>query len=417
MKIIVAHPSKQHSFQTATALKQGGMLFKYVTSVYDKKGTITYLLKNFLSKKNRKKASTRKAKSLDDDDVVVKMELSALFLLLLRRTPFVKRFYNNVFVWRRKRFGRYIAKYAMENHVDAVIMYDSTAVECFSILKERAPRIRRILDVSIVNRAFMKRNFEKDIESTHDYGLKKEEKLLWDECMVKDYVQEVQLSDYCLAPSKVVKESLIFVGFNENNILTVPYGVDASKFNYVQKGEVKRPLRLIFVGQVNYRKGIHHLLKVVSLFNTVDVELKLAGTFNPTSPIYRDFKDNSNIHFLGFVTRDVLSSCYQECDVFILPTLGEGYGMVVLEALSCGVPCIVSDLAGGNDAIQDGYNGFVFKAGDDIDLKEKIQWFIDNPDMLPEMSRNARQSVKHLTWDDYYKRLQSAMRNIINNNK
>lgn len=415
MKIIVAHPSKQHSFQTATALKQGGMLFKYVTSVYDKKGTITYLLKNFLNKKNRKKASTRKTNGLDDDDVMVKMELSALFLLLLRRIPYFRRFYNDVFVWRRKRFGRYIAKYAMENSVDAVIMYDSTAMECFSILKAKAPKIKRILDVSMPNRAFMRHNFEKDMEETHECSLKNEQSLLWNDEMMKDYLQEVLISGTCLVPSTVVKESLIYVGFQTDNIYTVPYGVDISKFNFIQKSKLSRPLRLIYVGQILYLKGIHHLLKVVSKFKENEVQLNMAGAYNPNQDIYQKYKGFNNIHFLGFITRDILATLYQKNDVFVFPSLGDGYGMVVLEALSCGVPCIVSDLSGGKDAIVDSYNGFVFKAGDDMALKDRIQWFIDNPDKLPEMSQNARLSVKNLTWNDYYKHIQGAMREIINN--
>lgn len=78
MKIIVAHPSKQHSFYTATAVKKENALFCYITSIYDKNGTITHFVKNLLSKKNKNKASTRKNPFLDDSDVRVKYEISAL---------------------------------------------------------------------------------------------------------------------------------------------------------------------------------------------------------------------------------------------------------------------------------------------------------------------------------------------------
>lgn len=415
MKIIVAHPSKQHSFRTAVALKTNGCLFKYVTSVYDKKGSLTYFLKRFLSKQNRDKAGTRKIAELETKDVLCIHELSALFLLLIRRMPFINRLYNTIFVWRRKRFGKSVAKIAIKENVDAVIMYDSTALECFYILKEKAPHIKRILDVSIAHRAFLKHNFDKDIERTNCKELMKEERILWNKKMMDDYKKEVYVSDYFFVPSRIVRQSLNYVGVENDKIYTIPYGVDTAKFDFIQKNKAGGALKLLFVGQVNYRKGIHHLLKVVSMFDDNEVELFLAGTYNKKTPIYQLYKNIQNVHFLGFVTRNKLASLYQECDIFVFPTLGEGYGMVVLEALSCGMPCVISDLAGGDDAITEGYNGYVFHAGDDADLHEKILQFVNNPREIAQMSTNAKDSVRDLTWNDYYSKVNDSLLKILNN--
>ena len=140
----------------------------------------------------------------------------------------------------------------------------------------------------------------------------------------------------------------------------------------------------------------------------------LNSRYSEATPFVKEYKDRKNIHFLGFVTRDALASLYQKSDVFVFPTLGEGYGMVILEALSCGVPCIVSDLAGGDDAIIEGYNGFKFKAGDDDDLYNKIMWFMNHPDKLPELSQNSRTSVEKQTWQSYYDCVVKAVETIMN---
>lgn len=410
MKVIVAHPSKQHSLQTATALKKNGMLFKYITSVYDKKRSFTHIFKGFLSSKNQKKASGRKSNELEDDEVLILCELSGLLMLIIRRIPFLRsKLYQKMFVWRRRKFGAAVAKLAMKNEVDAVIMYDSTAVECFAILKKQAPQIIRILDVSISHRKFMKMNFMRDMEQTHDKHLMLEEAILWNESYMKDYIQEVIDSDAFFAPSQVVKRSLMYVGANETSIKIIPYGVDINKFKYVHKQKHVLPLKLLFVGQVNYRKGIHHLLKVIRQFKSSEVTVSLAGEYDKRSELYLQYKDYENINFLGFVTRDVLAEHYQNSDMFIFPTLGEGYGLVVLEALSTGTPVITSDLAGGNDAITDGENGFVFKAGDDEELKEVIQYMIDHIDSIPDMSTKARESVKELSWNNYYNNIQQSV--------
>lgn len=402
MKIIVAHEGKQHSFRTAEALLQKGYLFKYITTIYDKPFSLTRIVKYLLRGDAKKKCASHRDKALPDDMVLQYCEWKGLLRLFLSKIPALYKHFPHYYDWLHDSFGRRVAEYAIKNNVDAVIMYDTNANECWKILKEKAPSIKRILDVSIANRLFMKENFIKDMEQTNDYNIKKEQAELWDENNCKRYLEEIKDSDYFLIASNVVKRSMMFSGVREDQMFMAPYGVDSHKFNFIQKESLQLPLKLVYVGQVNYRKGIHHLLNVMDSFKENEVELYMAGGYNDTTPLYQQYKDRRNIHFLGFVTRDVLANLYQKCDVFVFPTLGEGYGLVILEALSCGVPCIVSDLAGGDDAIFNGYNGFKFEAGNDLDLKNKIQWFIDNPDKLPEYSSNSRLSVEKQTWQSYY---------------
>lgn len=402
MDIIVAHEGKQHSFRTAEALLQKGYLYKYITTIYDKPFSLTRIVKYLLRGDAKKKCASHRDEALPDDMVLQYCEWKGLLRLFLSKIPVLYKHFPHYYDWLHDSFGRGVAEYAIKNNVDAVIMYDTTANECWKILKEKAPSIKRILDVSIANRLFMKDNFIKDMEQTHDYNIKDEKADLWDENNCKRYLEEIKDSDYFLIASNVVKRSMMFSGVREDQMFMAPYGVDSHKFNFVEKESLQLPLKLVYVGQVNYRKGIHHLLNVMDSFKENEVELYMAGGYNDTTPLYQQYKDRRNIHFLGFVTRDVLANLYQKCDVFVFPTLGEGYGLVILEALSCGVPCIVSDLAGGDDAILNGYNGFKFEAGNDLDLKNKIQWFIDNPDKLPEYSRNSRLSVEKQTWQSYY---------------
>lgn len=414
MKIIVAHEGKQHSFRTAEALLQKGYLFKYITTIYDKPFSLARIVKYLLRGDAKKKCASHRDEALPDDMVLQYCEWKGLLRLFLSKMPALYKHFPHYYDWLHDSFGRRVAEYAIKNNVDAVIMYDTNANECWKILKEKAPSIKRILDVSIANRLFMKENFIKDMEQTHDYNINKEQAELWDENNCKRYLEEIKDSNYFLIASNVVKRSMMFSGVREDQMFMAPYGVDSNKFNFVQKESLQLPLKLVYVGQVNYRKGIHHLLNVMDSFMENEVELYMAGGYNDTTPLYQQYKDRRNIHFLGFVTRDILASLYQKCDVFVFPTLGEGYGMVILEALSCGVPCIVSDLAGGDDAIIEGINGFKFKAGDDDELFDKISWFMHNPDKLPKMSVNSRKSVEKQTWQSYYDCVIKAVENILN---
>lgn len=412
MKIIVAHEGKQHSFRTAEALLQKGYLYKYITTIYDKPHSLTRVVKHLLRGDAKKKCASHRTDAIPDDIIVQYCEGKGLLRLFLSKIPFLYRHFPHYYDRLHDSFGRKVAEYAINNHVDAVIMYDTNANECWKILKKRAPHIKRILDVSIANRLFMKENFIKDMEQTHDQNIKEEQIELWNENNCKRYLEEINDSQYFLIASNVVKRSMIFSGVKEEQMFIAPYGVDCRKFDFIQKQPLKLPLKLVYVGQVTYRKGIHHLLKVMDRFSDKDVELYLAGGYSEATPFVQEYKNRKNIHFLGFVTSDVLAALYQKSDVFVFPTLGEGYGMVVLEALSCGVPCIVSDLAGGDDAIIDGYNGFKFKAGDDNDLYEKIQCFMANPNKLLEYSMNSRKSVEKQTWQSYFNSVIQAIETI-----
>jgi len=413
-KIIVAHPGKQHSFQLATALKQNGMLYKYITTVYDRPGSFTSVLKYFLKGKMKKKAGTRSTKSLANDEIIQFYELGALILLLISKFP------SSDKVWKKLNgrlsdvFGRKVAYYAIKENVDAVICFDTNCVALFKILKEKAPNIKRIMDVSIANRLYMKEKFIEDMNRTGDNGIKKEQIYLWDDRNIHRFQQEINDSQYFIVASNIVKESLLFSGVRHKQIGVVPYGVNQGQFPFVQKRPSKKPLRIIYVGQITYRKGIHHLLKVVSGFSESEVKLTLAGGYAKSSALYQNYKDEKNIKFLGFVTRDDLAREYQDADVFVFPTLGEGYGLVVLEAMSCGVPVISSDCAGGNDAITIYEDGLVFKAGDDDELKDSIRWFIDHPDKLPVFSQKAHEKSLNFSWQKYYDSVTQLIKKWLN---
>lgn len=415
MKIIVAHPERQHSFFTATALEQEDMLFKYITTVYNKPRSLTNMFGKLLKGNDKKKADSRYCSSIPDEKVVQYLEIPALISLILIRLPNCKPLYRKWRYFVNHKFAEKVAQYAIKNNVDAVISYDFCSDELFDILKRKAPNIIRVLDVSISNRAFMKTNYEKDMKRTGDARIKAEQIDLWDDNVINSVINEIQSADYFLVPSQIVKKSLEFSGANSEKIKVIPYGVDTSKFKFIKKKNVNKPLHLIYVGQISFRKGLHHLLKVISEYAPDRVKLTVAGAYTADSVFVKEYGNKENIEFVGFVTRDVLAKKYQESDAFIFPTLGEGYGLVVLEALSCGVPVISSDLAGGNDAIIEGYNGYVFEAGNDAEMIAKIEQLASLGTDIQRMSENARKSALEHTWEKYYSDVQTAMKEFIAN--
>lgn len=409
-KIIVAHPGKQHSFQLAEALKKDNILFKYATTVYAKKWSLTNIFtKLFLRGDNFKKASTRKSNALDEDDIIQFNELYALITLILSRINILNKFYLHWTGWVASNFYKKVMIYAKKNKVDAVIVYDGYSNKHFEIIENT--NIISIMDVSIASRKYLKTIFEAEIKEYGINKIKENHYEYWNRKMMDEDIRGIKTCKYFLAPSMFVKKSLLYCGIDENKIELVPYGVDVKKFNIDKKIIDKNKLKLIYVGQVSYRKGMHHLLEVVSLLE--DVQLTICGGYEVDSDLYCKYSKYKNIIFEGFVTRDILKSKYQEADVFVLASLGEGLALVGLEALACGLPLICTENSGVNDLINNYENGIVIPASNQKALKDAIKWFEENRGYLPKMKQKAREVSIKYSWEIYHKNVAMSIRDIL----
>lgn len=237
----------------------------------------------------------------------------------------------------------------------------------------------------------------------------------WDEKMIRNDKEGCNMVDYFLVPSHFVELSLLSNGISREKIKLVPYGVDIKMFSYKERKRKDDILRIIYVGNISYRKGSHRLLQVVSEID--GVELFLAGTYDKNSSLYTNYSGTKNIHFMGFITRDKLNDLYNQCDIFILPSLCEGMAMVGLEAMATGLPLLCTYYSGVNDVIENGINGFVYNANKNDELKHHIIWFKNNMDKISEMSKCARETSLRYSWDIYQKNVSKAILECIKEKK
>lgn len=409
-KIIVAHPGRQHSFRVASELKQNDMLFKYITTVYDKKASILMnVVKHILSGDNLKRANGRKNLDLTDDDVIQFCEFSGLVEIILARFDKKRSLYN---WWQRHnadRFGKKVAAYAIKNNVDAVILYDTNALKCFKILQEKAPNILRVMDVSAANRIYMKEIYEKDFRKCPQFSekLKKERSFLWDKNTCQRLLNEIELTQLFLAPSNFVKQSLMFSGVTDDNIVICPYGANFPGISPNKEEKLKGALEAVYVGNVTEMKGIYYLLEAAMSMDSNRVHLTVVGAYDNTDGLLTPYMDF--VTFTGRITHDKVAETLKKSDFFVFPSLGEGLSLSVLEALACGLPCIVTKNSGANDAIIDGENGFVVDIQDADALAEKMRWFDEHRELLPEMSRAAVKAIDNFNWANHEKCMINAL--------
>lgn len=150
-------------------------------------------------------------------------------------------------------------------------------------------------------------------------------------------------SDYVSVPSTFAFNSFIDEGYPVNRLFKNMYGVNLSRFRLPPRPAVmRRPFRVLFVGGWSYQKGCDMLAEALSLGG--DWTLTHAG-LRADLP----FPDSDRFATLGHVPNDQLAEVYADHDAFILPSRQDGFGMVLLEALACGLHILASPFTGASD--------------------------------------------------------------------
>lgn len=228
--------------------------------------------------------------------------------------------------------------------------------------------------------------------------------------LIKREEEEYETADYVVTPSKFAQESFLEQGFDEEKVKRIPLGEDPPDIQQVSDDTTY----FIYSGSVTLRKGIQYLLPAWDSLDLADTELIVTSHIDESvQPIVQDYKDAENIHFVGWV--DDLYEQFGRSALFVFPSLEDGFGMVVVEAMASGLPVIVSENTGAKDCVREGIDGRVVPIRDSEALAEAMQYMYDNPAERKQMGENARDHItSNFTEDDYGERIISEYRAMIN---
>ena len=184
--------------------------------------------------------------------------------------------------------------------------------------------------------------------------------------------REYELADYHCAASTVVRDQLIAAGIPAERIWLVGYGADPEIF-HARGRTTPETFRILFAGQVGLRKGIRTLLHALERLSG-SWQMHFYGGIAPEA--HQDLAASRvAVSQHGSVGQPDLAEAFRQGSVLVLPSLEEGFGLVVPQALNCGMPCIVSDRVGGKDLIRHRENGSIFPCGDAEALAEELAWW------------------------------------------
>ncbi len=200
--------------------------------------------------------------------------------------------------------------------------------------------------------------------------------------------------------SSFTAETLRASGIPADRIHIVPYGVNHAAFPCRRERPVSNILRVVFLGSLIQRKGLSYLLDAVRLLNSRQVELTLVGRGNVDRTLLSHYRDLS-VHIKPALNHSQLVSELHQSDLFVLPSLAEGFGHAILEAMSTGLPIVTTRNTCGPDVAQDGVQGFLVPIRNAQAIAEKIEWGLNNRDALAQMGMAAAARSRHFTWNRF----------------
>ena len=206
------------------------------------------------------------------------------------------------------------------------------------------------------------------------------------------------LADCIVTSSNYSRSTLVANGVDPAKVTVVPYGVDAAMFAPASSRSSNRPFRFVYTGLVNARKGAHVLLDAWRRVRRSDDELWLVGTVSDSASVM--LQDVPGLTLLGHRPQSELPALLSQCDAFVFPSLFEGFGMVILEALAMGLPVIATQETVAPD-LDDGSGAIKLVPGGNVEALAAAMAAARTEWASGGMQSAARAIAEHHSWNRY----------------
>ncbi len=313
-----------------------------------------------------------------------------------------------VFHWGRDGFDNWVARRL--HGIDAIYGYEYGSLAMFRAAKERG--IHAIYDMPSPEHDFVERLLAPEFERFP--GLKTSYRKMAERKhreRTDRRRMEWELADLAVANSTFTADSWRSAGWQEKSVAVIPYGAPPVS-DIKQSLSASGPLRCLWAGTFSVRKGAHYLIEALRAMGDEarHVEISVYGAVTLPEEILKQAPPS--IVFRGSVPRSELFAAMQSSELLVFPTLCDGFGLVVNEALAQGLPVLTTRRAGAADLIREGINGWIIEAGSTVTIIEGLRRCLSVRDELPSMREAARETAASWQWSDYRKAIAKAMRGL-----
>ena len=223
---------------------------------------------------------------------------------------------------------------------------------------------------------------------------------------------ELNECSFIICNSEFTFRTLTEAKIDRDKIIKIPYGFPAVE-SFKSGGNTNK-ITFLFAGNQCLRKGIHILYRawMDCNFDPSRAELIIIGKNQLPESIKKGLP--SSVKFINNIPHNELMDFYRKADVFVLPTLADGFGMVISEAMSKGIPVITTMNSGGPDIITHQKDGFLIEAGDIKALSNQLKWCYENPETTRQTGIRAMETAASYPWKTYRKNLVAAVLEKVN---
>jgi len=210
-------------------------------------------------------------------------------------------------------------------------------------------------------------------------------------------------------------------------IFIIPNGFELSKFEYLSKdnyytkfGFEKNTKIILYVGRFHPVKGLKYLIEAMKIIGDKEKRLVLIGYGEEKDyleNLVKIFKLENCVTFIGKTPNDEVFRYMASSDVFVLPSLSEGFPIVVLEAMASGLPIIATKVRGVPEIFKDGQNGFLVEPRNPEQIAKKILLILNDEKLSKRISKNNLREVKKYDWKIVIDYLENVYFNILKDEK
>lgn len=305
-------------------------------------------------------------------------------------------------------FDRYVSKRLISNSsIKAVYAYEDASLEIFKIASSLS--IQRIYDLPIGYWQAAQKIFAEERDLNPEWactlsGLSDSTEKL----TRKD--EELSLASHVIVPSQFVLSTLHEFNLTSKPISVVPFGSPQAIHSFKPSKNHKQ-LRVLYVGSLGQRKGLSYLLDAINTLGS-SVALTIIGKRQTLDckPLNLALQRHKWIESLPH--KEILSQMRVH-DVLVLPSLFEGYALVLSEALSQGLPVIATYNSGATESVRENIEGYIVPIRNSIAIAEKLDLLNSDRDLLNAMKCACIDRALELNWLKYESQLQNIARSLI----
>lgn len=408
MRVVTSHPAKQVIvYDISAQLAARGQLAAHLAATYYVPDRFPYRLAPYLPGEGGRRLvdelGKRRFAGLPDE-LVVDWPWVELTTRTLQRLPFLRALlaYRQPYRMVEAAHDLYAARW-LRRHPDAdvVMPYHGAALRTLRVARDiGVPSVLNVIHPVSSNRIIANEYRKLGYHEPH--------------APVPEHQwRELELADYYLTPSPMTTRSLVDVGVPADRIQEITLGLDMNRAALPSDHQPSSRIRFLFIGKLSVHKGLHVLREAWSRIKRADVSLTIVG--EPIRPfearLMREWmaQNDPRVRVVPNVGADIRVA-YRQADVFVFPSLVEGFGMVTLEAMGSALPVIVTE--GSRAVVRHGVDGFVLEPGDVDGLVGCMTRLADDAALRAELGRNAFEHARHYSWDRFGAELSTWLESI-----